>query len=195
MKFGGFSRPFRGLNICGDSFVVEERDGGLLAAVIDGLGHGLEAAEAARRAARVLEANAAEPVVTLIERCHAALRRTRGAVMSVASLRAGELTWTGVGNVEGFLLRWRRTDGPARETINVRGGIVGYQIPQVRATTVPVSEGDTLVMVTDGIRSSFAADLKLPQAPQDMADGLLARHGRGSDDALALVARYLGHPG
>ena len=52
MKFGGFSRPFRGLNICGDSFVVEERDGTVLAAVIDGLGHGYESWVAASTAAR-----------------------------------------------------------------------------------------------------------------------------------------------
>ena len=40
MKTGGFSRPYKGLSVCGDSFVIEQREGALLAAVIDGLGHG-----------------------------------------------------------------------------------------------------------------------------------------------------------
>ena len=43
----------------------------------------------------------------LLEQCHRALARTRGVVMSVASVRARELTvtWLGVGNVEGVLAR------------------------------------------------------------------------------------------
>ena len=57
MKSAGFSRPFKGLSVCGDSFVIEERNGTFLAAVIDGLGHGFESWVAAEKAAEVIRAN------------------------------------------------------------------------------------------------------------------------------------------
>src|SRR5436190_12658463 len=75
---------------------------GPLAAVMDGLGHGPEAASAARQAAGILEASAGEPVIALVQRCHDGLRRTRGVVMSLASftVRDSAMAWIGVGNVE-----------------------------------------------------------------------------------------------
>jgi phosphoserine phosphatase RsbX len=180
----------------GDVHVVAEFDHGVLVGVIDGLGHGYEAAVAANAASRTLAAFADEPLAALVERCHEALRRTRGAVMSLASFdgRDGSMTWTGIGNVEGVLVPGEGAPERRRETILLRGGIVGYQLPTVRTATLPVTAGDTLVLATDGIRSGFLADIAPHGAPQELADGILARHARGSDDALVLVARYLGAP-
>jgi phosphoserine phosphatase RsbX len=181
----------------GDLHVVAEFDGGVLVGVIDGLGHGYEAAVAARAAARVLAAYAAEPLATLVERCHEALRRTRGAVMSLAAFdgRDASMTWAGVGNVEGILVPADGTPARRRETILLRGGIVGYQLPSVRPATLSLAPGDTLVLATDGIHHGFLAEPTPQGTPQEVADGILARHSRGSDDALVLVARWVGAPG
>jgi negative regulator of sigma-B (phosphoserine phosphatase) len=181
----------------GDVHVVAGFPNGALVAVIDGLGHGSEAAAAAKAAALVLEAHACEPVAELVQRCHEALHNTRGAVMSLASFdaRQSSMTWTGVGNVEAILLRADRAANPAREAISQRGGVVGYQVPKLRACCLSVSRGDTLVMASDGIRSGFNAGLRLQASPQEMADAILAEYARGSDDALVVVARYLGGEG
>ncbi|HYS82220.1 MAG TPA: SpoIIE family protein phosphatase [Anaeromyxobacteraceae bacterium] len=178
----------------GDVHVVAGFDGGVLVGVIDGLGHGPEAAEAAREAARILEELAGEPLSTLVEQCHEALRKTRGAVMTLASFdeRASMMTWMGVGNVEAILLRSGRAEPPAREGVALRGGVVGYHLPTLRESSLPVSYGDTLVLATDGIRSGFVAGLPGQGTPQEIADAVLARYARGSDDALVVVARYLG---
>src|SRR5437870_835920 len=72
-------------NESGDIHVVSPFPEGVLVGVIDGLGHGAEAALAACAAADVLKACAGEPVKALIQRCHESLRQTRGAVMSLAS--------------------------------------------------------------------------------------------------------------
>jgi phosphoserine phosphatase RsbX len=72
------------------------------------------------------------------------------------------------------------------------GGVVGYQLPRLRPSEIPVAPGDTLILATDGVEHGFADGLDLLQPPQELADGILAGHGRGSDDALVLVARYLG---
>jgi serine phosphatase RsbU (regulator of sigma subunit) len=178
----------------GDLDVVVGFEDGALVALIDGLGHGTEAAIAANTAARILKAHAREPVSALVERSHEGLRKTRGAVMSLASFNARDslLTWIGVGNVEGLLLRADSATLPNREGMSLRGGVVGYQLPPLRATALSVALGDTLILATDGIRSGFTAGLALERSPQELADGILARHGKVSDDALVLVARYLG---
>lgn len=178
----------------GDLHVVAPFPQGALVAVIDGLGHGKEAAAAAKAAAHVLESDPAASLVSLIERCHEALRRTRGVVMSLASFnrRDSSMTWTGIGNVEGILVRPARAAQRAREAIVPRGGVVGYQLPPLRPVTHRVSSGDTLILVTDGVRSDFGSSVSLVKSPQELADTIMAAHGRDTDDALVLVARYLG---
>jgi hypothetical protein len=178
----------------GDLQVTAPFPEGILVGVIDGLGHGPEAALAARTAAQVLTAYAGEPVQALVERCHGKLRNTRGAVMSLASFNSAEssITWIGVGNVDAVLLRTAPNADSRHEAISVRGGIVGYQLPPLRATAVSVARGDTLIMATDGIRSGFTVGVNLLHGPQDIAESILAVHSKGTDDSLVLVARYLG---
>ena len=62
----------------GDSHVVRQLPEGVLAAVIDGVGHGNEAADAARIAGRTLNSSPHEDAVSLVWRCHEALKETRG---------------------------------------------------------------------------------------------------------------------
>jgi hypothetical protein len=175
----------------GDLHVVATFPGGALVALIDALGHGPEAAATARIAAAVLAAHAADPVTDLVQRCHAELHKTRGVVMSVASFRAAgsAMDWLAIGNVESVLIR---SDGSRSQGVIGRGGVVGYQIPAVRSTTLTVSRGDLLIMATDGIHSAFSANRSVDHEPQQLADDLLARFVKGTDDAHVVVARYLG---
>ncbi|HEX9288368.1 MAG TPA: SpoIIE family protein phosphatase [Anaeromyxobacteraceae bacterium] len=193
VEWGSAGAALEGEDESGDVHVVAAFPGGALVAVIDGLGHGTEAAAASKEAARVLERHASEPLSDLVERCHEALRYTRGAVMSIASFsRDGSMSWIAIGNVEAILLRAGPAADPRRETIALRGGVVGYQLPALRPSAITVSRGDTLVMATDGIRSGFIADLDVKGTPQEIADSILARFARGTDDALVVVARYAG---
>src|SRR5688572_13687443 len=90
----------------GDSHVVKESPEGVLAAVIDGIGHGNEAADAARVAGDTLTMSPHEDTVSLVWRCHEALKQTRGAVMTLVFFSpSGAMTWIGVGNIEGVIFR------------------------------------------------------------------------------------------
>jgi serine phosphatase RsbU (regulator of sigma subunit) len=175
----------------GDLHVVVAFTGGALVGLIDGLGHGPAAAESASTAVAMLEAFASDTVVALVQRCHEALRNMRGAVMSLASYRTRDssITWIGVGNVDGVLMH---SDGRRADAIASRGGVIGFQIPVLRAQTVRVSPGDTLIMTTDGIHSGFTAALAGDPGPQEIAASIRTRFTRGSDDAHVVVARYLG---
>jgi serine phosphatase RsbU (regulator of sigma subunit) len=165
---------------------------GVLLAAVDGLGHGEEAAAAAKIAVTTLEEFPGESVIALVNRCHKRLLESRGVVMSLASFDARDrtMTWLGVGNVEGVLRRGDAGNQPP-EVLLLRGGVVGVQLPPLSASIIPVVPGDTLVFATDGIQSGFADGLTVSDSPQHIADRILAQHGKGVDDALVLVARYV----
>jgi serine/threonine protein phosphatase PrpC len=194
IEWGVAARPLEGQAESGDFHVVQPFPNGVLVAAVDGLGHGPEAAAAARSAVVTLADYAHEPVISLARRCHERLLRTRGVVMSLASFNALDSTmrWLGVGNVEGVLLRADGMASPARESILLRGGVVGFQLPALHASILPVTRGDVLILATDGIRSGFVEDVTLSDPPQRIAEQILARRASGTDDALVLVARYLG---
>ena len=178
----------------GDRHLVCCAGDGILIAAIDGIGHGEEAANAADAAISILKASPDEPVISLLERCHEGLRSTRGVVLSLASIdpKHGMMTWVGVGNVQGVLMRAGAKKGRVEEVLLLRGGVVGSQLPALQAAVLPIAKGDTLVFVTDGIRSEFVEGLSTLESPQRAADKILKQHSRGNDDALVLVLRLTG---
>lgn len=176
----------------GDQYLVRATEDGALVAVVDGLGHGAGAAGAAKVAISVLDAHAEEPVARLLTRCHERLRGTRGAVLSVAAFNARQatMTWVGVGDVDGMLVRADSRAVPER--LLLRGGVIGHQLPLLDAASVPVARDDTLIFTTDGIRAGFPERLSADASPCSTAERILAQHGKTTDDALVMVARYLG---
>lgn len=188
------ARPLAGQTTSGDLHVVETHEHLTLLAVIDGVGHGSEAGAVAQTAAKILKQHAGEPVIPLVKCCHEALAQTRGAVMTLASVDAADdtVTWLGVGNVEARLFRSEADVSHPCEHVLLRGGLVGLQLPALQASIMPIARGDLLVFVTDGIQTSFEGGINLTETPRQIAAGILSRHFKGTDDALALVVRYLG---
>jgi negative regulator of sigma-B (phosphoserine phosphatase) len=178
----------------GDGYLVEAYPDGVLIAAVDGLGHGPRAAAVAKAAIAALKGHARESVDLLVKRCHHELLGTRGAVMSLAAFSARDeaMTWVGVGNVTGLLLRADQRKARPREALLSRGGVVGYRLPSLYPSVLSVYPGDILVFATDGLRSGLTEGVALGDSPQQIADCLLEAYGRGTDDALVLVARYVG---
>ncbi|HKV04298.1 MAG TPA: SpoIIE family protein phosphatase [Candidatus Acidoferrales bacterium] len=194
VEYGLAQLVLPGQSESGDRHLVCCKGRSALIAAIDGIGHGEEAANAAKAAVAVLESGVDEPVISLVERCHERLRRTRGVVLSLASvdMAHGMMTWLGVGNVQGVLLRAGARNGAAQEMLLLRGGVVGAQLPPLQAAVLPIACGDTLVFATDGVRSDFINGSSALESPQRAADRILERHHTGSDDGLVLVARLTG---
>lgn len=178
----------------GDVAVIKEHSEGVLLGAIDGLGHGPEALEAAREAAEIVEDSPDASLDLLVTRTHKRLReltQSRGVVMTLVSLRAENSTWLGVGNVEGKMLRLG-ADPAATVYLSPLGGIVGHDLPALHVSPLNVHPGDVVVIATDGVREDFGLGWKIAKPVQDIADSLLAGFGKKSDDALVVVARYLG---
>jgi negative regulator of sigma-B (phosphoserine phosphatase) len=202
IEAGLAARNYPGQSVSGDRSLVQPFPGGVLVAVVDGLGHGAPAAQAADIALASLRSHARETPEDMVQRCHQALKGTRGVVLSLASIdaRDGTLAWLGVGNVDAMLLRL--SGGPSsREALLTRSGVVGYQLPPLRPARLGIMPGDLLVFATDGLRSGYVAGLSpldplLRQQPaQAIAEDLLSGFGRANDDALVLVVRWRGEEG
>jgi hypothetical protein len=197
IEWGVASRTLPGEEVSGDLHLVHESDAGVLIAVVDALGHGAEAASAAALAVALLDKFAHEPLMSLLQRCHQELIGTRGVVVSLAhfSRRDRTVVWLGVGDVEGQILFADPNMQPSTTTLVTRGGIVGGRLPVARPWVIPVSPGDLLIFSTDGIRSGYVNGVAPTGPPQRIAEHILSRFGKTTDDALVFVARYLGEGG
>src|SRR5438034_4813270 len=141
IEWGVVCLPKPGETQAGDGYVVKAFPDGVLVAVMDGLGHGEEAAAATKVAVATLESHAHEPLVSLVQRCHRELKDTRGVAMSLASFNSREnvMAWIGVGNVEGLLIcgppgaMGRRAGDRSRERLLERGCEPAAIIPTLRA--------------------------------------------------------------
>lgn len=193
-QWGVASRARKGESDSGDRHLVVELPGSVLMAVIDGAGHGLEAAAAAEQAVRALgETASGTNLVDLITHCHEQLRGTRGGVISMGLITAQDnsLSWLGVGNVEAAVFSPGR-EKPAR--LLLRSGVIGMWLPALKPYTLGLEPGDVVVFATDGVDNRFTDELRAVGHPQALAETIVHNYGLQSDDALALVVRYTGSP-
>jgi negative regulator of sigma-B (phosphoserine phosphatase) len=196
VEWGVAGKQMPGETHSGDLHLVKMVDRGVLLAVADGLGHGKEAAEAAKIAIDSVEAHSHEPLIRIIEYCGRRLRESRGAAMSLALFSPDDnsMEWLGVGNVGGVLIHMSGDGKRANEFMMLTQGVVGVRLPTLRTSKVGVIRGDTLVVATDGIRRGFEEGIILFDRPDDTAQSILERDGQLTDDALVLVAKYTGRP-
>jgi phosphoserine phosphatase RsbX len=199
IEWAAKSRPRPGENVCGDRLLAVDVNGtGALIGVLDGLGHGVEAAEAANCGVEVLRNARSEPLDVLVQRCHRALSGTRGAAMTLARIdfQADTLSWVGIGNVAADLVAKHPAGVEVRSSARLAGGIVGYRIPEVLTPQeVPIRPGDLLVIATDGIGEDHLDDIDFSAPALVIADQILHSHAKDNDDALVLAARHRGASG
>ena len=178
---------------CGDRHLISSHENGVLIAAVDGLGHGREAANAAKTAISVLNERASDPISSLVARCHQRLRQMRGVVLSLASIHVSDaaMTWLGVGNVQGVLIRANAPEANTQEPLLLRAGVVGCQLPPLQPIVLPIAPGDTVYFATDGVHRAFSETLTALENPQKAADRILRQFQSGKDDALVLVTRLV----
>ena len=183
-EFAAISIPAPREEVCGDAWRIAERDGECAVLVVDGLGHGPLAAEAAALAAAEFDAGPFEEGPDLIERTHRALSGTRGAALAVARIGAG-VRYTGVGNISGVLAGGERSRGLASQN-----GTVGLQLRKVQPFDYEWPPRGLLVMHSDGLsnRWQLVTYPGLAQRHPAVVAGVLWRDfGRGRDDATIVV--------
>ena len=181
-----------GENVCGDAWASIENDDRSFILVVDGLGHGPPAANAAEEAVRVFRGQRAQEPDQIIESIHAALRSTRGAAVAIARLDrvAREVRYAGVGNISAMVLN---THTGATTSMVSQNGTIGYTIRKLQVFEYPWTEDSLLLMHSDGLATHWNLDryLGLWQRHPGLIAGVLYReHKRGRDDVTVLAAAY-----
>jgi len=192
-------RPFPGDPHCGDDAAWWRHDHKLTLCIVDGLGHGEDAERAARVAVEYIAHHLTEPLVELFAGCDQALRRTRGAAMSVAVIdgEAGTLTYAGIGNTRAVIVRKPGVDSPVGKIVRLSGnwGIVGGDYRKLTPETVELGPGDLVILTTDGVKERCDVSAygdALYGDVQRLAERILRDCGREMDDVAVLVFRCEG---
>ncbi len=191
VEIGGCARPKLGEGECGDRWIALRIRDQTLIGIVDGLGHGAEAAQVARVVvAHVREQVAASAELIdlrgVLRSLHHALRSTRGAVAGFALISpcAHTLHYSGVGNTQAHLVG-------ARDPILISapGLLGGPRVPPLTIQQVRVDPGALLVLHTDGLVIDAPVACPLHWECGEIARDLVAQWGRPDDDAAVVVAR------
>ena len=187
---GAVCAPHPGESSCGDAFAIESGSGVTTLLVVDGLGHGPGAEEAARTAVASFRDHPGEPPIDAIARLHGVLRPTRGAAAAVARLDRGRriARFAGIGNISAVVMG---ESEPLRHMVSDHG-IVGQAARPPREFEYPLPPRASVVVHTDGIGSRWRLE-SYPgihhKHPMISAGVLFRDFRRANDDATVVVLR------
>ena len=189
IRVAAVSEPIHGEEACGDGWGIRSTVDATIFMVVDGLGHGILASEAAREAERILAAARKDSLKDILQDTHDALKKTRGAAFALAKIDLEKrlLTFAGVGNIAASIV----APGASRSMTSYNG-IVGQQMERVREFSYPWNEDSILVMHSDGLATRWNLD-SYPgiwnKTPGTIAAVLHRDFSRGRDDVTVLVAK------
>jgi len=188
--FGFVCVPHPSEQVSGDDCALRVDGDDTVMMVVDGLGHGPQAADAAAHAMRLFDRHWTSAPAAILEALHAGLRATRGAAVAVARIEParGRVRYAGVGNIVGAVV----TPGQAKRMLS-HNGTVGHVARKFQEIDYPIADATAIVVMhSDGLGTSWSLDdypgLLLAH-PTLIAAVLFRDFGRGRDDATALVAR------
>jgi anti-sigma regulatory factor (Ser/Thr protein kinase) len=186
--YGAVNIPMKGEAVCGDGFLALPGKSRSVYMMVDGLGHGVHAAEAAQEAIQTVRAHAGESASEIITRTPYALKKTRGAAMSVivADHERQTLVCSGVGNISTVIV-----SGAAVRNAISQNGTLGAVLPRVQEFSYPFDSRSMLVMHSDGVGTKWALSsypgLQV-RHPQLIAGLLYRDFSRHRDDATVMLA-------
>lgn len=177
------SSPKPGERQNGDAVLVREDEAQrTLFAVIDGLGHGPDAAHASRLAVAELEKQSLEtPLHDLMLAVHQALRGSRGAAATVGVIRGAKLEICAVGNVQLLCTQ-------CQIPLVLSAGVLGHQVAKYRVATADLRAGARIALFSDGITTRVRLEELRHLDPVEACQFVMSRFRRKEDDATILVA-------
>ena len=170
----------------GDQCAYWQSGPNIMLCVVDGLGHGKDAEDAAKAAVDYVGSHLSDPLPAIFAGCDSAIRHTRGVAMGLAVINEDTetLTFAGIGNTRLLII------GKKRVALSSDPGIVGGGYKAIYPETQPKISGDLVVMYTDGLQertdmsdygATLVADIQL------LAERLLKDWGGETDDAAVLI--------
>jgi anti-sigma regulatory factor (Ser/Thr protein kinase) len=189
LEIGAICLPKQGEDISGDAWAYQvDVDRGLLL-VVDGLGHGAAAANAASQAVRIFQDHHHLSPGAIVEAAHAALRSTRGAVLAIAEIdfEQQSVRFAGIGNISASIFSFTK-----HQNLLSHNGTVGHEIRKIQEFSYPWYANGLLIMHSDGLDTKWRLDRYpgLNQKHPSLIAGVLYRDfNRERDDVTVLVAK------
>ncbi|MDQ4079056.1 MAG: protein phosphatase 2C family protein [Chloroflexota bacterium] len=182
------ARPCPGYEVNGDGIIVRARETDTLFAVVDGVGHGKQAAEATEALLAYLGSTQAEELESVLKGADRAAATTRGAALSLVQMQHGSttLSYLGVGNVNARL--W--TPDQHSVTLVNHNGIVGRLRKIPPPWTYQTEDHQLLILHSDGISSRKVYE-EMEEWDGDLeaqADRIMT-HATHRDDASLLLVQ------
>ncbi len=189
LGYGALRVPMRHETVCGDGWAIRHDGTQRVAVLIDGLGHGPQAREAAETGLTAVEDDAPVAADALLARLHARMGRTRGGAAAVfrIDLATGQADFAGAGNVAATVFT-----GATTRQLPSHPGIVGVNYRRTPPFRLDVPAGALLLMHTDGLQSrwNMTRYAGLPYRHPALVAAVLHRDfDRGRDDAGIIAMR------
>lgn len=186
LDLASISLPRIGEKNCGDGVSTASSDELDSILVVDGLGHGDEAAEAAQQAISVYSRSPLADPISTIERIHQQLAGTRGAAIALLQIdhSKNQVNFVGVGNISCRIYAHHTSKGCVSSP-----GIVGGRMGSLSQYDYDWSPGAHLLMYSDGIKSSAQLGNSLPQSAMLAAAEVYRDGYRTTDDTTVVVAK------
>lgn len=185
VRYGAVNIAIDGEPECGDAWHLVEGPDGIALLVVDGLGHGSFAAEAARACVATFSAAPFLPPQDTMMRANAAMSKTRGGAAAVGIIDGESLSYAGVGNISGTLVTPGRSQG-----LVSHNGTLGLNPRRAQQFEYRVEPHALLVMHSDGVSARWDVKSRpdlLSCHPAIIAATIWRDHGRGRDDATVVV--------
>lgn len=192
MEAFAFQEAKQGNACCGDSYFMTETRDYFLCLLVDGLGSGIEAKQAADQAISVVKQNPGEDLQKLMSTCNKALQAGRGAVLSMFKIffHSHRLVFCGVGNIRFMFFT---PDGKINTPLPTVGFMSGR--PQsYRVQTLPYELGSSFMIYSDGLEMNVENHramlnaVSLKEASRHM-ERLLERRKDQNDDVTLLFGK------
>jgi anti-sigma regulatory factor (Ser/Thr protein kinase) len=185
LRLGAVSVAMPGEIECGDAWDIVTDANGTAVIVVDGLGHGTFAAEAARTCISAFQSAPDEAPRDILQRAHRSMSKTRGGGAAVARFSNRSLAYAGVGNISGYLVSAEKSQG-----LVSHNGTLGLNHRPAQQLEYGVAPGALLIMHSDGLSARW--DLRqnpglMRAHPALIAAALYRDHGRNNDDATVVV--------
>lgn len=182
------NRPCFGERVSGDSGTVYEVPGGWLGAIVDVLGHGVEAHELAVQIEEWLADHATGDVVRLMDRLHRRLKGTRGAAVGLCFvMESGKVEYVGTGNTV------VRRIGSSETRLVSRDGVVGQTMRTPHLQDMELEPDDLLLLYSDGVSDRFGLSeypALVHHDPAGVARSVIRRFAKDHDDATCVAMRF-----
>lgn len=189
LDIAGLAVPYPGERFCGDNWSFHQTSSRTVAMLVDGLGHGSHAAEAASEAVGTFQKRVESKPAEILSFVHDALRKTRGAVAAVVEVRPkeGVLTYAGIGNISAVLLT-----GTTSRSLVSHNGTLGVATSRIQEFRNDWPSDGILILHSDGVQTRW--DLSnyaglLARHPAVIAGTLLRDFRRQRDDASVVVLK------